>query len=159
MIVKKEKEERRDFGNTITPKTATLMLSGLTGYIAQTADYMIVCSPDGFSDFHIEPEIFNAKQKRTSRYNPTDIALVRDCLILMNGNMPPAKNTAVSTCDLDLFHRIFVGRKPDSSKLAATVAKVGPFLARHGYWVEAYMGGVRIVKNRCFDMIHGGGTR
>lgn len=156
MQIQKEKSNKRDFGDTITPKTTFLMLSGLASAIAQSADLMVVCSPEHFSNFYIVPEIFDAKCRRTSRYKPFDIMLVRDCLILMNDKTPPGANTAVFTNPLDWVHQMIVEHKQNDSEFAATVAKVGPFLAKHGYWVEPYMGGVRIVELPCRAEMVGG---
>lgn len=146
MLVQKEKTKKRDFGDTVPPKTAFNMLAGLTGSIVQSVEIMVVQTPAGFSDLYVVPKTFDAKSKSTARFELSDILLVRDCLILMNGQTPPGRNTVVFTNPLDTLFQVVVNQPFDDARFAATLAMIGPFLAENGYWVEKYAGGARIVR-------------
>lgn len=96
MIIEKKqpaKTVKRDYGDTVTPQTAEMMLYGLTDEIVILHDCILALTSD-FGRIVIHAKLFKAGNcnRRTSRYELIDVLNLRDCLYVVN---KPQRNTTI----------------------------------------------------------------
>ena len=127
IIEKKQPTEtvKRDYGNTVTPKMAVTMLTGLTDELSLLNDRLFALVR-GVAYVGIHAKLFG-EQRKISRYELTDVINLRDCLYAVNKAQHStfvgryAKNHPMRDC----FLRI----KPDKQKVdsfAETVKSAMP---------------------------------
>ena len=92
IVMKAEKKgERPDYGNTITPKQAAVMLTFLTDEVDIVSTEGLCARPrDDAGKRHalcIRPKVFRSgrSDKRLSRYELSDVCCMRDCLSVLLG--------------------------------------------------------------------------
>ena len=85
MIIEKKqpaKTVKRDYGDTVVPKTAAIILSGLTSNLVFLNDRLLA-HVSNFGYIGIYAKLFG-KQKKLSRYELIDVLNIRDCLFAIN---------------------------------------------------------------------------
>lgn len=131
MIIEKKqpaKTVKRDYGDTVTPKTAEMMLCGITDELVILHDCLLV-SMNGFGRAVIRAKLFKSGNcnRRISRYRLNDVLNLRDCLYIVNKSQ---RNTTVhriqSNDPISAYITLFMPDKQTVDSFSETIKSAMP---------------------------------